>query len=208
MLSDLPGDWTLSSSSAPGALDVVDGRGQWAGEGPHYSRRSPGSKTFTGVGQEVVLLTADRSAVWATVRQRTPAARGSGNSRGRSGTTDERAKYVWRNMLFRNLGSTLSSRLILSATAATYQAWPQRYGALPVETLRTEVDPKMTRSKNPGFCYKMAGYHSARAVRGKVYLDAPCSCLLLTGECSCCPGSLLQGQAPCWDGLSKVVSPL
>jgi hypothetical protein len=41
------------------------------GKGPHYSRRTPGSKTFTGVGQEIVLVTQDFRAVWAVVRQRT-----------------------------------------------------------------------------------------------------------------------------------------
>jgi hypothetical protein len=107
-------------------------------------------------------------------------------------------------MLFRNLGRTLSSKLILSATVATYQEWPRKYGALPLEVLRTEVDPKKTNSSNPGYCYKMAGYHNARVVRGKVYLDAPCSCLLLCGECSCCLGSLLQGQPPRWGGFAEV----
>lgn len=48
--------WLLSSSSDPRALAVVDGTGPFAEFGPHYSRRTPGSKTFTGVGREIVLL--------------------------------------------------------------------------------------------------------------------------------------------------------
>lgn len=64
------GVWRLSSSSDPVALSVVDGTGPWEGHGPHYSRRTPGSKTFTGVGAEVVLVTEDRSAVWAVVLQK------------------------------------------------------------------------------------------------------------------------------------------
>jgi len=184
--------WLVSSSSDRRALDIVDGSGRFEGQGPHYSRRTPGSKTFTGVGQEIVLVSDDGMAVWAVVRQRTPSAVGSGASRGRDGLTDAAPRYVWRNMLFRNLGTALSSRLIVEALTATYSAWAKRYGALPIETLRTEIDPKKIRGSNPGCCYKKAGFHNPRIVRGKLYLDAPCPTLLLCGECSCCHGSSLQ----------------
>ena len=63
--------WEISSSSDPRALQVVDGTGPFEGLGPHYSRRTPGSRTFTGVGQEVVLVSSCGRAVWAVVRQRT-----------------------------------------------------------------------------------------------------------------------------------------
>ena len=54
--------WSLSSSSDPAALAVVDGLGKFHRFGPHYSRRSPGSKTFTGVGQEIVLVSQNGRA--------------------------------------------------------------------------------------------------------------------------------------------------
>lgn len=165
--------WTLSSSSDPRALAVVDGTGPFAEFGPHYSRRTPGSKTFTGVGQEIVLVTACGRAVWAVVRQKTPMRRGSGASRGRSGQTDDAARYVWRNMLFRNLGAGLSSELIMRATYETYFQWIVRYGELPSEELRTEVDIKRVKSSNPGYCYLRAHYVRDRVVRGKLYLTAP-----------------------------------
>lgn len=165
--------WALSSSSDPRALAVVDGLGPFAEHGPHYSRRHPGSATFTGVGQEVVLLTRDGSAVWAVVRQRTPSARGTGASRGRTGISDARPRHVWRNMLFRNLGEHLSSDLIREATALTYELWPAKYGGMPAERLRTEVDVQAIRSSNPGFCYKVAGYVPDRRVGRKLYLVAP-----------------------------------
>ena len=95
-------------------------------------------------------------------------------------------------MLFRNLSNTLSSELILAALEATYREWAKRYGSLPLEVLRTEIDPRKVRSSNPGCCYKKAGFHNGRMVRGKLYLDAPCPTLLLLGECSCCPKSSLQ----------------
>ena len=148
--------WQLSSSSDPRALAIVDGTGMHDGAGPHYSRRTPGSRTFTGVGREIVLVTDCGRAVWACVYQRTPTARGTGASRGRSGTTDERARHIWRNMIFRNLGAGLSSELIKSATDATYREWFLRYGELPTERLRTEMGIRQVRSTNPGFCYLTA----------------------------------------------------
>jgi hypothetical protein len=165
--------WDLVSSADPRALAVVDGTGPFAAHGPHYSRRTPGARTFTGVGQEVVLVTACGRAVWACVRQRTPHRPGTGASRGRDGITDERARYLWRNMIFRNLGAGLSSDLICSATARTYEEWEKRYGALPEERLRTEIDVRAVRSPNKGYCYKVAGWVPDRVVRGKLYLWAP-----------------------------------
>lgn len=100
-------------------------------------------------------------------------ARGSGVSRGRSGVTDVKARYVWRNMLFRNLGAGLSSDLILEATEMTYREWVVRYGEMPAERLRTEVDVKRVRSSNPGFCYMKAGWERGPIVRGKLHLYAP-----------------------------------
>lgn len=165
--------WLLSSSSDPRALAVVDGLGEFAAHGAHYSRRTPGSRTFTGVGQEVVLVTECGRAVWAVVRQRTPAARGTGASRGRGGEPDRVTRYVWRNMLFRNLGAGLSSDLIRGALAETYRHWLDRYDELPEERLRTEVDTRAIRSTNPGCCYLLAGWERDRVVRGKLYLWAP-----------------------------------
>lgn len=165
--------WLLSGSSNPRALAVVDGTGPFEGAGPHYSRRTPGSKTFTGVGREIVLVTDCGRAVWACVYQRTPSARGTGGSRGRTGEADTKPRYLWRNMLFRNLGAGLSSELIKSATEETYRQWALRYGSLPSERLRTEIGIASVRSKNPGFCYQAAGWTKDRIVRGKLYLWAP-----------------------------------
>lgn len=164
--------WVLSSSSDPRALAIVDGTAPF-NIGPHYSRRTPGAKTFTGCGQEIVLITDCARACWAVVRQQTPRVRGSGSSRGRTGDTDRASRYIWRNMLFRNLGAGLSSELITSATLATYVFWRLRYGALPAERLRTEIGIKEVASKNPGYCYKCAGWSVDRVVRGKLYLWAP-----------------------------------
>lgn len=165
-------DWELSSSSARPALDIVDGAGRWIGQGPHYSRRTPGAKTFTGVGQEIVLVHPS-GAVWAVVRQRVPAPRGSGSSRGRAGITAPTA-YVWRNMMFRNLGTDRASDLIRSAVAATVKNWIVRYGELPIEDLRTEIRISAIRSEIPGYSYRRAGWvRMAKAPRDMVYLRCP-----------------------------------
>lgn len=163
-------NWRLSSSSDRQALDLVDGTGPWAGHGPHYSRRTPGSKTFTGVGQEIVLVRED--AVWAVVRSRVPAPRGSGASRGRTGETAP-TRWVWRCNMFRNLGPTRSSDLIRAATAMTAIEWVRRYGELPAEVLQTEVKPAMIRSEIAGYSYRRAGWVKFRETRGMVYLRCP-----------------------------------
>ena len=165
--------WRISSSSDPHALAVVDGLGKFRRFGAHYSRRTPGSKTFTGVGQEIVLLHESGRAVWACVRQRTPSARGSGGSRGRQGTPDAAPRFVWRNMLFRNLYAGTASDLIREATARTYEEWLKRYGTLPTERLRTEIGIGAVKSEEPGRCYRLAGWVDDRVVRGKLYMWAP-----------------------------------
>lgn len=162
--------WRLSSSSAREALDIVDGVGQFAGCGPHYSRRTPGSKTFTGVGQEIVLVTD--TAVWAVVRNRLPAPRGSGASRGRTGETAP-TRYMWRCNMFRNLGPDLSSALIRSAVEQTARFWLARYGEIPTEDLTTEVKPLALRSEIPGYCYRRAGWVKVRERRGLIVLRCP-----------------------------------
>jgi hypothetical protein len=166
--------WILSSSSDVNALAVVDGLGKFRRFGPHYSRRTPGSKTFTGVGQEIVLIHSTGRAVFACVRQRTPSARGTGASRGRVGTTDTSPRYIWRNMLFRNLYAGVSSELIRDATERTYEEWSKRYGSLPNERLRTEISIRSVRSEHPGKCYRIAGWVDDRIVRDKLYMFAPC----------------------------------
>lgn len=165
--------WLLSSSSDPRALAVVDGLGKFRRFGPHYSRRTPGSKTFTGVGQEIVLVHSSGRAVWAVVRQKTPAKVGSGRSRGRKGKPDRKTTYVWRNMMFRNLYAGKASTLIRSALKKTYREWIKRYGKLPTERLRTEIDVRAVKSSEPGRCYRLAGWENGPLRRGKLFIYAP-----------------------------------
>lgn len=158
------GLWQVVSGSDPRALAIVDGTGDFVQHGPHYSRRHPGSKTFTGCGQDLVLLTADARAVWAVVHQRTPQARG---------TVGQQTPFVWRNMLFRNLGIFRSSDLIALALEMTYREWRLKYGTLPGVRLRTEIDVRRVKSTNPGYCYRCAGWESGPTKRGKKFFYAP-----------------------------------
>lgn len=162
--------WELSGSSDRRALDLVDGTGEWAGHGPHYSRRTPGSKTFTGVGQEIVLV--QPGAVWAVVRSRVPSPRGSGASRGRTGETFQ-GRYVWRCNMFRNLSSERSSDLIRDAVRMTVVEWHKRYGEVPNEMLQTEIKPSAVKSDIAGYCYRRAGWVKVDYRRGLLVMRCP-----------------------------------
>lgn len=99
---------------------------------PYADGRQP--KLFCGPGEKTVLL-----------------------------SSDELALFVWRKFkcgdgqqgincaVFRNEGPILSSVLILEAEAVASACWPG-------ERLFTYVNPRAIRSKNPGACFKLAGW--------------------------------------------------
>lgn len=161
--------WELSSSSDRRALDVVDGSGPFESYGPHYSRRTPGSKTFTGVGREIVLVTSCGRAVWACVYQATPMVRGSGASRGRQGETDRKARYLWRNMMFRNLGAGLSSDLVkalvvaisrpagLETASSVASSTSGRPSAHRIETVVSRLPEKGLTARSWGYVWRVSG---------------------------------------------------
>lgn len=123
----------------------------------HYSRRTVGAQEFLTVGKTLVLLTADESAVWACIEHKDP-----------------RGKWVWRNTVFRNEGSTLSSDLVREATARTVSYWARRYELPTKYWLRTEINTEKTRHKrDPGRCYRKAGWHPLGFVNGLFHLEAP-----------------------------------
>ncbi len=78
-------------------------------------------------------------------------------------TADCRGLFVWRKFIddsgqqgvncavFRNEGKVLSSRLILEAEQLAWGRWPG-------ERLYTYVNPRAVRSRNPGYCFQMAGW--------------------------------------------------
>lgn len=66
--------------------------------------------------------------------------------------------------IFRNESGVLSSLLIAEAENAARKRWG---------TVRafTYVDPEKVRSKNPGFCFKAAGWTMVATAKGKLLLE-------------------------------------
>jgi len=111
----------------------------------HYSHRkySDGRqpKKFVGPGKNIVLRTAKGDAffVWRQFKD---------------DCIDERTGKPQAGIncsAFRNEGAHLSSELIRQADAIADCWWPG-------ERHYTYVNPKSVRSRNPGFCFLMAGW--------------------------------------------------
>jgi len=80
-------------------------------------------------------------------------------------TPNADALFIWRKFIsgdkqdgvncaaFRNESRFLSSSLILKAMDLAWKRWPG-------ERLYTYVNPRMIGSRNPGYCFKMAGWAS------------------------------------------------
>lgn len=134
--------WRRSWRADPAAARIAD---------RHYNRQKVGAAQFVPPGRCLVLLTHDRSAVWVT--------------------SWPQAEYVrhawagaWVNSLFRREGGPhLASDLIRWAVAHTRAEWPD----VPVLGMVTFVDPGKTRRKrDPGRCYRKAGFVVDGATQG------------------------------------------
>lgn len=137
----LTGPWRKVDRCDARARALVDGES--FGEGPHYSRQTPGGREFMGSGRLLVLLTPCGRAVWGAIENMEP---GSSSVR-------------WRCSVFRNEGAGLSSALILAATQHTIDYWRARWGRAPSVRLTTEVDPgRVRRKRDPGRCFRRAGW--------------------------------------------------
>lgn len=124
----------------------------------HYTRQTPGARSFTRNGQNLVFLTLDFLAVWVTFRP-TP---------GKATRAD--GLDAWECALFRNTSPYKSSELIIDATLLSMALW----GGMPEHGLITFVRPECVKSVNPGYCYKKAGWRSwGCAADGKPRLLAP-----------------------------------
>lgn len=118
--------WLLSYDGNPAARQLAD---------RHYSRKTKGAILFCGPGEKMVLMTADKKAV-----------------------------FVWRKCnyrldtqtgvectMFRNEGQELSSELIKEACKWAWMRWPG-------QRLFTYVKDSAIKSTNPGYCFKKAGW--------------------------------------------------
>jgi len=127
--------WRPSWRADPAARALAD---------RHYTRQTHGAAQFVPPGRCLVLLTADKTALWVTswpfpqfVRHAWPGA--------------------WVCQIFRNENPAahLSSDLITRAVAHTRARWP----AVPAAGIVTFVDPARTEAKDiPGWCFLRAGW--------------------------------------------------
>jgi hypothetical protein len=105
----------------------------------HYSRNpsARGNPRVAGPGQKIVLLTPCARAlfVWRVFITKDPTA-GEGDV---------------NCAIFRNEGAGRASDLIRAAMAMAWERWPGR-------RLYTYVNPRRVRSRNPGYCFKAAGW--------------------------------------------------
>lgn len=134
--------WHLSHRFDVRALPLAD---------RHYNRQKIGSPQFVPPGRCLVLLTEEADALWVTswpfaqyVRHAWPGA--------------------WVNSLFRNESRHLSSELIREAVAATrsyFGAPPEPHGFVSF------VDAsKVRRKRDPGRCYRKAGWSRCGMTKG------------------------------------------
>lgn len=130
------GPWTVRRRSDPAANAHAD---------RHYSRRRPGVGRVAGPGRALVLVTLDERATWVSTW---PAFNADGLN-------------AWRCSIFRNEGAGLSSELIRTAMELTAGAW----GEPPADGWATWVDTRKVASRNPGYCFKAAGWWLDRTYR-------------------------------------------
>ena len=128
--------WRVVGTFNPVTARLADG---------HYSRRKPGSPQFMPPGQTLILLSDDDTAVFGWWRPHPD-----------SGLKSMNGFDGWTCTIFRNTGSVLSSRLIMAAENALLV----RYDIGP-DGFMTYVWDRKVRSRNPGYCFKRAGYHIA-----------------------------------------------
>jgi hypothetical protein len=125
-----PGPWEELRDGDPRAAALFD---------RHYSRipKAIGKLLIVGPGQKVVLMTPCLRALFAwRVSQ----------------SKDPTAEFGDVNCaIFRNEGAGLASELILAAEASAIAKWGPR-------RLYTYVSRKKVRSRNPGYCFLMAGW--------------------------------------------------
>lgn len=107
----------------------------------HYSRRTVGARQFLYSGRKLVLRDAAGLVVFGWVFP-DPSMRMDGQT-------------GYNCAIFRNESTRRSSDIILEAEKMSFEKWgPNR--------LYTYIDPKKIKSRNPGYCFKAAGWRFVR----------------------------------------------
>ena len=142
--------WVVSWRADPAIRQLAD---------RHYSRQSIGHAQFVAPGACLVLRTLEADAAWVTLHPLPHLVKhGYGDA--------------WICSLFRNESPHLSSELITMAVAASV-AW---FVEPPPAGFITFVDEsKIRRKRDPGRCYRRAGWHVVGRTkeRGHLVLQLP-----------------------------------
>ena len=134
--------WGLSDRADPASCTIAD---------RHYSRQKPGTPQFVPPGRCVVLRTPDAPCLWVT-------------SWPFAEFTKQEWAGAWVSSLFRSEAPDryLSSDLVTAAVAATRAVWDP-----PPLGIVTFIDTAKTRRKrDPGRCYRRAGWQVAGETKG------------------------------------------
>lgn len=120
----------------------------------HYNRQKHGAAQFVPPGRCLVMVTADKSALWVT-----------------SWPYAQYVKHAWAGAwtcsIFRNEGAHLSSDLIRAAVAHTRAHWP----VPPALGIVTFVDAEQVKPKrDPGYCFLRAGWRNVGRTAGGLHV--------------------------------------
>jgi hypothetical protein len=131
--------WLVSESAAYDRIGAALADG-------HYSRRKVGAPQFMPPGQRFVLLARDFRSVWGWWRPHPD-----------SGIRAMNGLDGWTCTIFRRTGGARASELVIDAERAIaalgFDCGP--HGLL------TYIWDRKVASRNPGYCYKLAGWHIA-----------------------------------------------
>jgi hypothetical protein len=115
----------------------------------HYSRRTIGARQFAYSGRKLVLRNTEGSVLWVWMYP-DPSMRMDGQE-------------GYNNAIFRNESDRKSSEIILEAEWHAIKKWgPNR--------AYTYIDPDKVKSRNPGYCFKCAGWRFVRLSAGGKHL--------------------------------------
>lgn len=136
--------WRISNRADPLALPLAD---------RHYNRQKIGSPQFVPPGRCIVMLTQGEGALWVT-----------------SWPFAEYVKHAWAgawvNSLFRREGGPLASDLIAFAVSLTRAVWD----APPLGIVSFVDAVKTKRKRDPGRCYRRAGWKHAGFTKGGLWV--------------------------------------
>ena len=115
----------------------------------HYSRRTVGARQFLYSGRKIVIRNSEGTILFGWVWP--------DDDKRMDGQTG------YNCAIFRNESDRLSSEVILECERIAIARWgPNR--------MYTYVDPGKIASKNPGYCFKKAGWKFARLSKGGKHL--------------------------------------